>query len=245
MLDPILRPAKDRLLAPLARVVSPLPPSWITGGGLLLGLGAANAAFRGAWGLGLALWIGNRLLDGLDGLVARGRDEATDLGGLLDLLADFTVYAAIPIGLAANPTAPDAMPLAVCVLLGVFYVNAASWLVPSALLERHGRGARERGESTSITIPEGLISGTETLVFYALFFLLPGRQMQLVLLMAGLTALTVLQRLVWAFRSFGAADATGARGLAADAHGRGVGADDPVASGRHPIDSADLIEGSR
>lgn len=203
MFDPALRPLKDAALAPLARLLDAVPPAALTGAGLAAGLGAAWAGFRGAWTLGFGLWVACRILDGLDGLVARRRGEASDLGGLLDLLADFVVYAAIPIGLALRPGAPPELPVTVAILLGVFYVNTASWMIPSALLERRGRGARVTGEPTAITIPEGLVSGTETIVFYALFFLLPEGQLLLVQAMAALTAVTVLQRLVWAVRVFG------------------------------------------
>jgi len=206
--DPLLRPVKDALLAPLARRVAHIPPVVLTGVGLVTGLSAAWAGYRGWWIAGFALWVLSRIADGLDGLVARLRGDATDLGGLLDLLADHAVYAAIPLGLALNPAAPAGLPIAVAALLAVFYLNAAAWMVPSAILERRDIGARARGEPTTITIPEGLVSGGETVVFYALFFLLPGHQLPLVWTMVALTALTVLQRGLWAVRTFGRDPAT-------------------------------------
>lgn len=39
---------------------------------------------------------------GIDGLVARVSGQQTDFGGYLDILCDFVVYAAIPIGLGTN-----------------------------------------------------------------------------------------------------------------------------------------------
>ncbi len=200
MFDPWLRPAKDRLLTPLAEAVGGVDPGSITGAALAVGLGAAWAGYSSAFMIGLGLWVLCRILDGLDGLVARTQGTASELGGLLDLVADYIVYAAVPVALALRPAAPELLPAAALLLLSTFYVNAAAWMVSSALLERRGHA---RGP-TAITIPEGLVSGGETVVFYGLFFLLPGWQVELFLLMALLTAITVVQRVVWAVRTFGA-----------------------------------------
>lgn len=203
--DPLLRPVKDAALAPVARRLRALPPALLTGAGVVAGLGAAGAAWQEEMGLGLGLWILNRLLDGLDGLVARAGGRASDLGGLLDLVADFLVYAAIPLAMGFRPGAPAGLDFATAILLAAFYVNAAAWMVPAALLERRLRGALERGEPTSVVIPEGIVSGGETVVFYGLFFVLPDHQRWLFLVMAALTGVTVVQRLVWARREFGGA----------------------------------------
>lgn len=204
MFDPILRRAKDRALAPVARAFRRVEPGAITALALALGLGSAWAAWMGAFGFGLILWLANRVLDGLDGAVARLRGESTDLGGFLDLMADFVVYGAVPVAMALRSGADPALAPATVFLLMAFYVNAASWMVPAALLEKRGQGALDRREPTSLIIPEGLVAGGETVVFYALFFLFPGHQVGLFQLMAALTGLTVLQRVFWAIQIFGA-----------------------------------------
>lgn len=202
MFDPQLRPLKDRLLDPLARRLPGVSPLALTVVGLAVGLGAALAGWHGRFGLGFGLWVFNRILDGLDGAVARMHAKSSDLGGYLDLLADFVVYAAVPVALALRPGAPPELLPVGLVLVATFYVNTVSWMVPAALLEKRGQGVSARGGPTSVTIPEGLVSGGETVVFYGLFFLLPTHQVTLFGLMAGLTAVTVLQRLVWGFRVF-------------------------------------------
>lgn len=202
VLDPLLRPVKDRALLPLAKALAGVGPGTVTAVAFAFGVAAAAAAWRGGLRLAAALWLANRVLDGLDGAVARVYGKSSDLGGFLDLVADFAVYAAIPLALAFRPGADPALPGAAAFLLGVFYVNAAAWMVPSALLERRGRGPNERGEATSVVIPEGLISGAETVLFYTLFFLLPDHQVLLFLVMAALTAITVAQRVVWATSKF-------------------------------------------
>ncbi|HYW52072.1 MAG TPA: CDP-alcohol phosphatidyltransferase family protein, partial [Gemmatimonadaceae bacterium] len=91
MFDHLLRGLKDRLLAPLAMLLRGVPPNVISVVALLLGIAAAVAAARGAWGIGLALWLANRITDGLDGTVARVAERQTDFGGYLDILLDFVV----------------------------------------------------------------------------------------------------------------------------------------------------------
>ncbi len=203
MLDLLLRPVKERLLLPLARALpARVTPMMVTLAGFLLGIGAAVFAAHPALGLALGCWLANRLLDGFDGTLARAQHAQSDIGGYADLLLDFIVYAAIPVGLVlGTPSAERAsLTLAALVLVGSFYVNAASWMYLSALLERRGTGARVRGELTSVTMPLGIIGGTETIVFYTLFFLWPAHLVALDLLMAALVGLTVVQRFVWAMR---------------------------------------------
>jgi phosphatidylglycerophosphate synthase len=77
-------------------------PGAITAAGLATGVGACMAVALEHWLLALALWLVNRALDGLDGLdgaVAR-LTHPTDLGGMLDFLADFVVYGGFVVGLS-------------------------------------------------------------------------------------------------------------------------------------------------
>jgi len=204
--DPILRATKDRLLEPVARRLPGAPPMAVTLVGLCFGVAAAVAGWQGNLWVGFALWGSNRVADGLDGTVARVHGKSTDLGGYIDLVADFVVYAAIPVGIALRPGADPELVGAALLLLAVFYVNAASWMVPAAILEKRRQGVAQREEPTSVVIPEGIVSGAETVVFYSLFFILPDHQLFLFRLMAFLTLLTVLQRLAWALRTFNDAD---------------------------------------
>ena len=197
MFDRWLRRYKDELLRPLARRMSGSPPNAITLAALLVGLAGAGSAWAQWYRIALGLWLLNRLLDGLDGLVAREHGRQTDFGGYLDIMADFVVYAALPLGLYLGaPSAHHALSL--LALFGTFYVNAASWMYLSAILEKRRAGAETLGEMTAVTMPSGLIGGTETIVFYSAFLIWPGRMAGLFALMACLVVVGVLQRLWWA-----------------------------------------------
>lgn len=200
MLDALLRPLKERCLIPVATVIGRrIAPMTVTVTAFAAGMGAAAFAAHGSYSIALGLWALNRTLDGLDGTLARVQDTQSDLGGYVDLLLDFAVYAAIPVGFALGVGSRAAF-VATLALLASFYVNAASWMYLAAVLERRDTGARARGELTTITMPPGLVGGTETLLFYTAFFLFPGYLVPLVWLMAALVVLTVLQRVAWAVR---------------------------------------------
>lgn len=200
MLDPLLRPLKDRLLVPVAALTGgAVSAGAATLASVVAGLAAALLAWRGEYVAGLGCFLLNRVLDGLDGTIARVRGTASDRGGYFDLLADFVVYAAVPLGLAAGSPHGNAFGPAAW-LLASFYVNAMSWLYIAAVLERRGRGAAARGEQTSLAMPAALIGGTETILFYSAFFLLPLFLRALFVVMAALTFAGAVQRSIWAWR---------------------------------------------
>ena len=199
MFDHLLRGVKDRLLAPLASLLRGVPPNVITLVAFVLGIGAAASAWRGAWAAGLSLWIANRVADGLDGTVARLSQRQSDFGGYLDILLDFVVYAAIPVGFAIQSPEREVLISAV-VLEAAFFVNGCSWMYLSAVLEKRASGAQATGELTSVTMPPALVAGFETVIFFALFFLFPDRRVVLFTLMSALVGVNIVQRLAWARR---------------------------------------------
>jgi len=81
-----------------------------------------------------------------------------------------------------------------------WFVNVASWMYLAAVLEKRGAGAASRGELTSVTMPRGLVAGTETVAFFALFLLLPAHYVTLAWLMTAGVAVGIAQRIAWAAR---------------------------------------------
>lgn len=197
MIDQTLRIPKKRLLEPVAKRFSGVKPETITLIALLVGLLAALMAGLGLSYWAFGLWLLNRMLDGLDGELARYQQTQSDFGGYLDIMGDLIVYAALPVALvSANPS--SLAWLSLTVLLAVFYVNAGSWMYLAAILEKRAAGAMQRGEQTSITMPAGIIEGAETIVFYSLFLVFPAHTTLLFGLMSALIVITILQRIFWA-----------------------------------------------
>jgi len=200
MFDRYLRALKDRLLSPVSRALGPgLQPDAITWLACAAGTGSAAAVLAGRMRLALGLWLVNRVLDGLDGTHARVHARESHFGAYLDIVLDFVVYAAIPAALVTVGRTYD-LALAGVLLLASFYVNAASWMYLAAVLEMRREGAVARGETTTIAMPSGIVAGTETIVFYTLFFLLPSHQAALFMVMAVLVLANVALRLFWAAR---------------------------------------------
>ena len=198
MIDGLLRSPAERVLAPVARgIPHRMPPAALTLAGLVVGLGAAAAVGLGFHWIAVGLWLANRVLDGLDGAVARMRGRQTDFGGYIDLLADFTVYAAIPIGVAADAGSTSGW-IAVAVLLATFYINAISWSFLSAIMARRGADGPQGPRRTTLAMPPGLVEGAETLVLFTLMLAFPAWAIGLCWLMAGGVLISVLQRLAWA-----------------------------------------------
>lgn len=197
MFDKTMRQAKDRAFTPLAHRLLVVPPWLFSVLGLLAGLAAAVALWQQQYAAGFALWFLNRVFDGLDGAVARARNRQSDFGGYLDIVVDFVVYAAIPVGLALG-VGGTAVTLSLIFLLCTYYVNAASWMYLAAILEKRYLAHSDR--LTTITMPAGIIGGTETILFYTAFILFPAYLVWLFSLMALLIVVTIVQRLVWAAR---------------------------------------------
>ncbi len=197
MLDGQLRPAKDRLLAPLtAGPLANVPPVALSALALAAAIGASVAAWQQLAVVAVALWLLSRLADGLDGSVARHQGTATDRGGLIDIVSDTIGYAVIPIGVAAGIDTRAAW-ITVAVLLATFYVNAVSWTYLAALLEKRAAGAIATGASTSTIMPRGLVEGTETIVFFTVALAWSGGAVATLAVMSAAVAVTIVERLWW------------------------------------------------
>lgn len=181
--------------------VSPLA---LTLTGFVCGVAACVAVGVQSWWLGLVLWLVNRLLDGLDGAVARVSGHTSALGGFLDLVADFAVYGGFVVAVAV--AVPDAR-VACLVLLGAYYVSGTAFLTLSSLIERHseGRGGALADER-SLRFVGGIAEGTETIVVYVLFCLFPAAASVIAWVFAAGVLVTAGQRIVSGIRILGAID---------------------------------------
>lgn len=198
MLDDWLRSLKDRLFEPIAPSIGRwVHPNVITLLSFLAGLAAALMAARGRTVESFLAWVVCRTLDGLDGSVARASGTQSDFGGYLDIVADFVVYAAVPLGiLLGHPS--DAAWRSGLFLFATFYVNTASLMYLAAILERRNRGAATTGERTTITMPPGIVAGTETVILYSVLLLVPAWAPVIFWSLGGLVLVNVPMRLIWA-----------------------------------------------
>jgi phosphatidylglycerophosphate synthase len=165
-----------------------VPAIAVTVSAWVVGVGACTCAAFQLWTLALILWLGNRLLDGLDGPVARVWG-ATERGGYLDVVADFSVYGGFVVGVAI--AVPNAR-LACTVLLLTYYVSGTAILALSSLLERR---RQNNADERSLRLVGGIAEGFETIVAYVLFCLLPGSAAVIAWAFAVLVGITAVQRI--------------------------------------------------
>jgi phosphatidylglycerophosphate synthase len=194
MFDIVLRRWKDGLVEPVSRgVPASITPTHVTLAAFWCGLLSCWLATVGGYGkLALAFWLLNRLLDCLDGSLARVRDCATQLGGFLDLLSDFIVYSLLPIAIARGQVGVVQVDwTAVAMLEASFHVNNFVLFYLAAV----AAGKRD-GELTSVTMMPALIEGFESGLLFTMMLVWPAQISLWSKVMAVGVAFGTLQR-VW------------------------------------------------
>lgn len=201
MIDKYLRPVKEKYLLPIAKIISKyLSPNQISIVAFFMGLLSCILIIYNYLNIALGFWLLNRIIDGLDGTVARVSNRQTDWGGYLDIMLDFTIYALIPITMTFIINDNIFSYLSLSIMLASFYINSASWMYLSAVKEKR-EGKEDKSLLTSIPMPSGLIEGSETIVLYTLFFLFPNYLYLLFIIASVLTFIGIFQRIFWAFKN--------------------------------------------
>jgi phosphatidylglycerophosphate synthase len=185
-----LDPALDRIGGGIAK--SGISANSVTLAGAVVGVGAAVSVAQQQWLAGLMLIVANRILDGLDGAVAR-HTKPTAWGGYVDSLADYVFYIAVPLGFAwANPA--NVWPA--LLLMSSFTLTAVSFLALAAILAGRDLGHSQK----SFTYTTGFMEGGETIAAFVLMCIFPQYFPALATVFAGLCLVTVSQRLWLAHR---------------------------------------------
>ncbi|MEW6480966.1 MAG: CDP-alcohol phosphatidyltransferase family protein [Pseudomonadota bacterium] len=192
----LLRPVMVRSARVLCRLgVTADALSWT---GFVLGMGAAVTIASGQFLVGLALLLASRLMDGLDGAVARAT-QPTDRGGFLDITLDFVFYASIPLAFAVAD--PDANALAAAVLLASFIGTGSSFLAFAIVAEKR--------RLQSLAFPDksfyflgGLTEATETLAAFVAMCLWPQWFAEIAYGFAALCVITTALRIGWGYAAF-------------------------------------------
>jgi phosphatidylglycerophosphate synthase len=198
MLDPFLRRLIDQ---PLNRAGTWLADRGLTANqttltGLAIGLLAVPLLAYGHYAASLFIILLNRLLDGLDGAIAR-QSRPTAFGGYLDIVCDMAFYAAVPLGFALA-RADNAVWA--CLLLASFMCTGASFLGRAVMAAQRGEADDQRRGRKSFFHSAGLIEGTETIIAFVLFCLFPPAFPWLATLFAVLCFWTAAARVVESFR---------------------------------------------
>lgn len=133
----------------------------------------------------------NRLLDGLDGTLAR-MTTPTDKGGFLDIVLDFLFYSSIPLGFAlANP---EQNALAAAVLIYAFIGTGCSFLAFAVIAAKKQMSSTDY-PNKSFYYLGGLTEATETIFVFALMCLWPEWFAVFAYIFAALCAITTFLRI--------------------------------------------------
>ena len=189
-----LRPVMTRAARGLVRLG--VGADAISVAGFVTGMAAAGAIAQQHFVAGLALLLLSRLMDGLDGAVARATTP-TDRGGFLDITLDFLFYAAIPLAFAVADPAANALPAAV--LLASFIGTGSSFLAFAAVAEKQ--------KLQSLAFPDksfyflgGLTEATETIAAFVAMCLWPQWFGPIAYGFAALCAITTALRIGWGWQ---------------------------------------------
>jgi|SRR5215469_4721504 len=170
MLDAPLRKLIDPPFANLASRVSryPVSANTVTVAGFFAGLVAFLFIVTHRPLIALVFIVLNRVLDGLDGPLARTR-QPSDLGAYFDIVFDFLFYALIPFGFAlADPS----RALAAGFLILSFVGTGTTFLAFAVFAAKRGLETEERGRKSFFFLG-GLTEGTETFIAFALACMFP------------------------------------------------------------------------
>ncbi len=158
--------------------------------GLGVGVLCLGAISLGLNAAALVLWLLNRLLDGLDGEVARLRGETSEFGAFFDIVADFFVYGGFLVALAIQHPGSR---LALVVLFLAYYLNGTAFLALSGILEKL---KRERLTERGLHFRRSLTEGFETIVAGILFLVFPGHVSPIAWVFAAMVFVSVAQRML-------------------------------------------------
>ncbi|MDZ7893298.1 MAG: CDP-alcohol phosphatidyltransferase family protein [Rhodoferax sp.] len=193
---PFLRPPLRAVARLLVRVG--IGANTVTLSGFAVGMFAAILIANSAYFMGAIALLTSRILDGLDGAVAR-ETQPTDAGGFLDISLDFVFYASIPLAFAVANPAEHALPAAA--LLAAFIGTGSSFLAFAALAAKRGMDNLAYPDK-SFYFLGGLTEATETLAFFVAMCLWPAHFAALAYTFAALCAVTTTTRIWWGWRAF-------------------------------------------
>ena len=199
MFDAQLRPLIDRLLDPIGRGLVRLgvTANQVTVIGAAFGLIAAGCVAAGLFHTALLFVIANRVIDGMDGAVARA-SRSSDFGGYFDIVSDFIFYSAIPMAFAV---AQPETALAAAFLIFSFIGTATSFLGFAILAEKHHVTTQIRGKKAFYYLG-GLTEGTETILLFLAMLVWPDYFSVMAIIFGILCWVTTGTRIYAAYRQF-------------------------------------------
>jgi phosphatidylglycerophosphate synthase len=190
------KPLVDRIAVFLARRGNTADEISITGFGfgviaiIMIGSGHTLAA--------IVPLLTNRLLDGVDGALAR-MSEPTDRGAFLDITLDFLFYAGVPLAFAFCDPTQNA--LAAAFLLSCFIGTGVTFLAFAIMAEKRGEKSTAY-PSKAFYYLGGLAEGFETVVCFVAMCLWPQHFALIAYVYGAMCCVTTFTRMVTGWQTF-------------------------------------------
>lgn len=173
-------------------------PNQVTVLAFIVGLCAVTAIAMQHYLVGLGLILANRVLDGLDGALARIQG-ITDLGGFLDITFDFIFYALVVVGFAiANP---EQNALSAAILIASF-MSTGSCFLAFAVMAAKQKMTNTAYQHKSLYYLGGIIEGAETTLFFIAMSIMPQFFVEIAALFTTLCFLTTASRIAIGIQAF-------------------------------------------
>jgi len=171
MLDPWAVKIVNSPLKACAQILKTknVKPDQVTISGFGMGLLAFFALWMNWYITALFFIMLNRIMDGLDGALAR-LTARTDAGGFLDICLDFIFYSAVVAGFALSDPQNNALA-AVFLLLG-FVGTGTSFLAFAVMAQKYDLKSMAYPHKAMYYIG-GLTEGTETILFFVIICIFP------------------------------------------------------------------------
>ncbi|QUM84324.1 CDP-alcohol phosphatidyltransferase family protein [Moritella sp. 28] len=161
--------------------------------GFMLGLMSFPALALQEYNIALVFILLNRILDAVDGAVARIQG-ITDSGGFLDITLDFLFYSLVPFGFVVAE--PNANAVAGAFLIFAFIGTGSSFLA-FAIMASKQKIENPVYKHKSLYYIGGLTEGTETILCFILLCLFPSSFTTIAYIFATLCWITTVSR-IWA-----------------------------------------------
>ena len=179
---------------PVAKLLSKLgiSPNQVTVLAFIISLISAYFISQNALIVGIIIWWFSRILDGLDGVLARHAGKSSSFGSFLDISLDMLAYSFIIIGFSISFSQLNSLWL--FVLVG--YVGCITTALSFGQMSQE---AIDQNDNRGLQMAMGLAEATETGIAYTLFCLFPLYLEQLVIAWIFILFITILSRLFYAY----------------------------------------------
>lgn len=198
MFDETARRVMPRLLTGPARALARagVSPDMLSIVGGAMGVASGVLVSRAYVFMGIAVWLVSRVLDGLDGVLARESGRGSAFGGFLDITLDMMAYSAMLIGFAVIH--PEGGLVWVLVLMGYLMVTTTTLALSSLLEKQNAQAVASNDRALQFT--PGFAEAGETTMVYVLLAFMPAWATTVAWVWAALCFATMVQRTLLAKR---------------------------------------------